>query len=74
MTQKIQINCHQYTFFFVILESNISTMAKCVQCDYPYATREGCPNCGSKNPSGKSSGTWVVAIIILLLIASQCDK
>ena len=28
-------------------------MAKCIKCDYPYATAINCPNCGNDNPSGK---------------------
>lgn len=31
-------------------------MAKCIKCDYPYATSINCPNCGNDNPSGKWEG------------------
>jgi flagellar basal body-associated protein FliL len=45
-------------------------MAKCVHCDYPYATGNKCSNCGSDNPSGKSSskGGGIIGIIILIII------
>ena len=48
-------------------------MAKCKNCDYPYATGAKCHNCGSDNPSGSSSlGSIVVFIIICIVLANAC--
>ncbi len=44
-------------------------MAKCTDCDYPYATGRVCPNCGSKNPSGKSESGGIILLIIIIIIA-----
>jgi hypothetical protein len=48
-------------------------MAKCKNCDYPYASGNKCTNCGSNNPSGTSSlGNIVVFIIVLVVLAKAC--
>jgi hypothetical protein len=48
-------------------------MAKCKNCDYPYASGAKCYNCGSDNPSGSSSlGGIVVFIIICIVLAKAC--
>ncbi|WP_375191049.1 hypothetical protein [Chryseobacterium sp.] len=39
-------------------------MAKCIHCEYPYATGRRCPNCGSKNPKGLGC----LGIIIFLVV------
>jgi RNA polymerase subunit RPABC4/transcription elongation factor Spt4 len=44
-------------------------MAKCKNCDYPYATGNVCPNCGSKNPSGKSTLNGAILIIVFVIVA-----
>jgi RNA polymerase subunit RPABC4/transcription elongation factor Spt4 len=49
-------------------------MAKCKNCDYPYASEKRCPNCGSDNPSGKSSGGVILVIIIIIIIAALSQK
>jgi RNA polymerase subunit RPABC4/transcription elongation factor Spt4 len=48
-------------------------MAKCTNCDYPYATGDKCPNCGSDNPSGGSTLTGIlVFVFIVLALAKSC--
>lgn len=48
-------------------------MAKCTKCDYPYATEDKCPNCGSDNPSGGSTiGGIIVFVIICIVLAKAC--
>ena len=48
-------------------------MAKCKNCDYPYASGNKCTNCGSNNPSGTSSlGNIVVFLIVLVVLAKAC--
>lgn len=47
-------------------------MAKCKQCDYPYATGRKCPNCGSTNPSGASSLGGIVVILLIIYFISKC--
>ena len=49
-------------------------MAKCKNCDYPYATGKKCPNCGSDNPSGTLNikGVIFVFIIIWIFFAKSC--
>ncbi len=48
-------------------------MAKCKNCDYPYASGKNCPNCGSNNPSGKTSlGGLILIIIILVVLGKSC--
>ena len=44
-------------------------MAKCKNCDFPYATDNKCPNCGSTKPKGGSSyiGIIIIAVIIYYL-------
>jgi hypothetical protein len=50
-------------------------MAKCKNCDYPYATGKNCPNCGSNNPSGASSfGSTIVFIIVIIILAKACGS
>ncbi len=49
-------------------------MARCKQCDYPYSTEKYCPNCGSKNPSGKSSSGALIVIIIIIIIYALSQK
>ncbi len=48
-------------------------MARCKQCEYPYATVTKCTNCGSKNPTGRNGSFigGIIAIFVLLLI-SKC--
>jgi predicted Zn-ribbon and HTH transcriptional regulator len=45
-------------------------MAKCNECDFPFATAGKCPNCGSENPT--NAGLWgggaIVIVVILLYI------
>jgi hypothetical protein len=45
-------------------------MAKCKNCDYPYASINLCTNCGSKNPTGKKGNFigGIIAVIILVLL------
>ena len=48
-------------------------MATCSHCDYPYATSNRCPKCGSKDPSGASgifAGILIVIIVVLLFFLS----
>lgn len=40
-------------------------MAKCRNCEYPYATNKVCPNCGEKNPTG--GGCFSILILIALV-------
>ena len=48
-------------------------MAKCTNCDSPYATGDKCPNCGSDNPSGGSTLTGIlVFVFIVLALAKSC--
>jgi hypothetical protein len=48
-------------------------MAKCKNCDYPYASGKKCPNCGSNNPSGNTSlGGFILIIIILVVLGKSC--
>lgn len=49
-------------------------MAKCKNCDYPYASEKKCPNCGSDNPSGKSSGNIIIVIIVIIIIYALANK
>lgn len=49
-------------------------MAKCANCDYPYATGEKCPNCGSTNPGGCVPTIRILLFFgILYLIAKACS-
>jgi hypothetical protein len=45
-------------------------MAKCIHCDYPYASSSKCTNCGSDNPTGSSlgKGGGVIGILVLIFI------
>ena len=43
-------------------------MAKCIHCEYPYATNRKCPNCGSKNPNGGECFNVIILIIIGVVI------
>ena len=48
-------------------------MAKCTNCDYPYASGSKCPNCGSSNPKGKMSiGGVIVLIFIIYALSKGC--
>lgn len=48
-------------------------MAKCKECDYPYATGKVCPNCGCENPGGKMSANNIIVLIVIIVIAvSYC--
>jgi len=45
-------------------------MAKCVHCDYPYASSSKCTNCGSDNPTGSflGKGGGIMGILVLIFI------
>ncbi len=47
-------------------------MAKCTNCDYPYATGRLCTNCGSKNPSGKTNNTLGILFVIIIIAIAYC--
>lgn len=50
-------------------------MAKCKNCDYPYATINNCSNCGSKNPTGKKSSiAGLIVVIIVIMLIAKCNK
>lgn len=40
-------------------------MAKCANCDYPYATSGKCSNCGSTSPNGFSKALGRLLLLIL---------
>ena len=42
-------------------------MAKCKNCDYPYATNLKCPNCGASNPQSKGIGLFGLIIICVII-------
>jgi hypothetical protein len=46
-------------------------MPKCKNCDYPYATRVKCPNCGTKNPQGGIGCFGLIIVAIILYYLSQ---
>ena len=50
-------------------------MAKCKECDYPFATLGKCTNCGSDNPTGPSliGGLMVIIVVVLIYIAGGSD-
>ena len=43
-------------------------MAKCKECDYPFATNGKCSNCGSENPTGSASSIFGVAIVVIVIM------
>jgi RNA polymerase subunit RPABC4/transcription elongation factor Spt4 len=47
-------------------------MAKCSNCDYPYASGKQCPNCGSKNPSGNNTIGVIILIVIVYFLIKGC--
>lgn len=50
-------------------------MAKCKNCDYPFASISHCTNCGSKNPTGKKSSiAGTVLVIIIIILVAKCNK
>jgi hypothetical protein len=63
---------------FIFKEINLQKnqiMAKCKNCDYPYASINQCTNCGSKNPTGRK-GSFIgglIAVIILVML-TKCGS
>lgn len=51
-------------------------MAKCTNCDYPYASGKKCSNCGSDNPSGNSlsKGIGVIGVLIAIFFIHSLTK
>ena len=67
---------HFFEKVVILVEFNLilEIMARCKQCDYPYASENKCTNCGSTNPTGRKGNFMGILIVVIILFAlSKCS-
>ena len=45
-------------------------MAKCKNCDYPFASSEKCPNCGSNDPTPSNLTYTLIGLVVVVVLFS----